>query len=492
MMGFVYFLCVLVFMLLISPRGLASEKISFVGADGIEKGFDYLDRLKKTGIYFYGIEQLRWSFIEPVPPQKGIHRYNWSRLDEAIRKIERVDGNVLVTVVCSSKWATKQKAGDRVASPPADDHWDDYKAFVQALVERYDKDGNMDMPGLKYAHLYYQIEDEAENLSSWNGTVEEYLKLLKTARESTRLANPNVKILTFSPNLGDFFDHLTQQEIQDSLKILNRTDKTISHKKARKLDFIKSVLGTQNAYDIIAIQYNYHYTGLLGIVSLIRNFSSKPIWVADAASATLLGRHLRIKEEYNKDKYPYLSEKEIASIISNTNHPKYKEISDWWEAEKARTTFKKIITAASLGTDHIFMQFILDMTSKPLEIDEAGVNPWNFTGLLGKNVELRPVACTIKLFHEKFNGFSQVEDLSKRVGISSEWILHYRFTVGERIIDVLWTDASNKKYILNVNERLSITRIIEKKNGCVPYTKFSGNDNLVIGRTPIIVERIKK
>ena len=246
-------------------------------------------------------------------------------------------------------------------------------------------------------------------------------------------------------------------------------------------------MGEYNAYDFISIQYNYHYTGLHGIIDFIRRFSNKPIWVADAASATLLGRHQRLKGEYTKNKHPYLSEKEIAGILSNLHHPRYKEINEWWEAEKARITFKKIITAASLGIEHIFIQFILDMESNPLEGDEAGVNPWNYSGLLGKDGKSRPVVYMIKLFNEKLKGFSKVEDISQREGNSSDdWIMHYRFTIGKKKLDVLWTDGTDKKYNLT-NRKMSITHIIESTDSMAKVETVDGS-KLIISRRPVIVE----
>lgn len=478
----------------------ASEEISFVGADGegVRGIFDYVYRLENTGINIYGIDQLWWDFIEPDPPSgKGAHNYNWAGLDEIIRKIESVNGRTHITIVSSSTWATRLKQRSRVASPPENDSWDDYKAFVQALVERYDNDGYLDMPGLKYAHLYYQILDEAENPSSWDGTVEEYLRLLKASKESARLANPDVKIFTFSPNLGDFFDHLSPAEIQNRLRILDQPDENFPEKKkglrkkdskkSRKINFVKTVFEAEDTYDFIAVQYNYHYTGLSGIVAVIRKFSSKPIWVVDAASSTLLGRHQRVKEEYSEEQYPYLSEREIATILTSGGHAKYKEVREWWETEKARTTFKKIITAASLGIEHVFLQFIMDQRAKPRKNDSTGVNPWNFSGLLENNGELRAVCYTIKLFHEKFRNFSSVEDLTKREGSPSNWLMHYRFKVEGKTLDVLWTDGAEKEYPVE-NGRVLVTKIVERKNGWPPQSEVIKRGKVVVSRSPIIVE----
>ncbi len=465
-----------------------TERLSFVGMDGLVRDFNYMDAVSEAGGNFYGIEQLRWYFIEPGPPTDGKHHYRWERLDEVIRKIEGLKGRTLITIISASTWATKQKKKSRVASPPEDDHWDDYRAFVKALVERYDRDGYQDMPGLKYPHLYYQIEDEAENLSSWNGSADEYLRLLRTAYEGAKSANPSAKILTFSPNFGDEFDYLTPEECERKIAGFLAAKGRIGPRAERKLRFVRTVLEARDAYDIIAVQYNYHYTGLYGTINLVRRFSDKPVWVADAASSTLLGRHRRAKAEFDRNIYPHLTEKEIASILADRGHPRHGEIKDWWEAEKSRTTFKKIVTAASLNAGHIFMQFIRDARSGAKRRDTAGINPWNFTGLLDDGGEARPVVYTIKLFHEKLGSFTGVEDMSRRDGPFLQWIFHYRFKTHGGTFDVLWTDGDEKRYRLDVKaRRLVINRIIEEKGGWPPEAESTEDLDILIGRTPVIV-----
>jgi hypothetical protein len=240
---------------------------------------------------------------------------------------------------------------------------------------------------------------------------------------------------------------------------------------------------------VIAIQYNYHYSGIVGVINLIRNFSPKPLWAVDAASCTLLGRHQSIAAEYDRNRYPHLTEKEIADILWDASSSRHKEIASWWEAERARTSFKKIIHAAALGLDHIFLQFVFDQTSPPKNGDTIDINPWNFSGLLEKNGDSRPVVYAIRIFHDTFRGFSEVEDLSRRQGPSEEWIMHYRFKVRRKSIDVVWTDGHKQSYKMGPpGQHRRITRVIETAISRTPSIESLPGGLLEIGTNPIIVE----
>src|SRR3990170_3513337 len=102
----IFFIFILFTFTFYAQRTIASEQLSFVGADGADGnlggnlgGFVYIGNLSEVGINFYGIEQLRWGYIESLPPLiKGEHTYDWSKLDQIIRKIEEVNGRAFITI----------------------------------------------------------------------------------------------------------------------------------------------------------------------------------------------------------------------------------------------------------------------------------------------------------------------------------------------------------------------------------------------------------
>ncbi len=93
-----------------------------------------------------------WGSIEPV---EGA--YDWSALDAKIRPATRAGIRVIVAVHSNSPWGSN--CGGRFSVPltakmPA------FRAFVRALVERYDDDGVDDMPGLTMPVRHYQVENQ--------------------------------------------------------------------------------------------------------------------------------------------------------------------------------------------------------------------------------------------------------------------------------------------------------------------------------------------
>jgi len=75
-----------------------------------------------------------------------------------------------------------------------------YKSFVRAMVERYDGDGENDMPGLKYPVKQWEVLNEPESggwgdLNFFKGTTQDYLEVLQATYEAIRGADPDAVIL---------------------------------------------------------------------------------------------------------------------------------------------------------------------------------------------------------------------------------------------------------------------------------------------------------
>jgi hypothetical protein len=92
------------------------------------------------------------------------------------------------------------------STPPKPDQWDAYGDFVRCVVERYDGDATNDMPGLRRPILDYEIESEAAVEIYWQGTAEEYLRLLKLAYSQVKAANPRARLIASGIGIPDLFD----------------------------------------------------------------------------------------------------------------------------------------------------------------------------------------------------------------------------------------------------------------------------------------------
>ena len=67
-----------------------------------------------------------------------------------------------------------------------------YKEFVRRIVERYDRDGIDDMPGLKYPIKYWTILNDPGD--QFMGTGKEYAEVLRASYEAIKEADPKAKV----------------------------------------------------------------------------------------------------------------------------------------------------------------------------------------------------------------------------------------------------------------------------------------------------------
>jgi hypothetical protein len=118
-------------------------KIKQFGVGYAVKG--YASLCKQIGVNLVRIPLVAWGGIEKEPPKNGVHHYNWERLDEIIKEYQENGFNIQIIIKAANPWACKGFAiGSekyRLSSPPKEQYWDDYYAFVYNLVERYDGDG---------------------------------------------------------------------------------------------------------------------------------------------------------------------------------------------------------------------------------------------------------------------------------------------------------------------------------------------------------------
>jgi hypothetical protein len=124
---------------------------------------------------------LLWRDVEPRP---GV--FEWTVIDKVVDAAAVNHMDVLLTLRAASDWGTTAAMGRRdpykSASLPRDMRaWEDY---VSALALRY-----------KGRNVAYEIENEP-NSNFWNGTMEDYLALLKASYAAIMRSDPQAKILS--------------------------------------------------------------------------------------------------------------------------------------------------------------------------------------------------------------------------------------------------------------------------------------------------------
>ncbi len=366
------FIYTLILTLLLATSGYAQEpKITreFFGIDfwaydpGLwQEFFEVLDEDSvKLGLVGFNIG---WEMIEPNPPVQGVHQYNWSQLDELILLGVASDRVFDINVLIRNNWATVVPISDMDEiccdmAPPKEDAESDvaqwgmtayeaYADFIRNLVERYDADGIDDAPGITNAAIkYLQLGDEPEATShfiEYGGTPENYNQMLATIYSAAKGANPDILVVRGKSNPGSIFDD-------------NPDEATLLARRATYFDFISTSLqlGKDN-FDLFAINFNDHYTGLLPFTNwlqaeMAKNGYSKPIMVGDART-TAWSRSDDGSSIILPKRYPA----GFAESITNTSNLQHANNLKLYHADEVQQSLRKILTALASGQQAISLQ----------------------------------------------------------------------------------------------------------------------------------------
>lgn len=427
-----FWLC-LIFLILVTYQKPVNAITFGVGyANPAWEKYDWTKLAKlfsSLGISSVKIQQLRWGDIEPAPPKLGqAHKYKWDKIDRIIT-IFQAEGFTDMEIVLESfsKWAgrspTKNDTQDantfqlrNLALPPKENHWKDYADFISNVIERYDGDGNNDMPNLKYPILNYEIETEAQGSYHWLGTVDEYIRQLKVAYMAAIKANSHVNIILTGFWLGDVVH--PNEPYEKRIEMMN--PKLFNKKNWYKyIRTNQKLLKEKDYFDKVEFHSLENYSAIYTAVEWIRqemkrNGYEKPIYIGDAcATPTLTFGPVK------PHPHPFKMEaQEVVKILADRKNVMYKEVNSWYRAEESRLIVKKTVAALEMGLEKINFGFMMDNTS----VDKVGVsllaslNPlaynWLIAGLLDNNYQPYPAYFTYKLTVEKLKNAVFVKQLS--------------------------------------------------------------------------------
>ncbi len=466
----------------------------------------------EAGMEDYGQDWVSWNRIEPSPPFEGVHNYDWSALDQDIQEIEAVGGTMYPILMSDAPWAIETTQA--WSSPPKDDAicaqdnpdmgmscWDAWRDLVSAVVERYDDDGVDDMPGLQRAHLYWQIGTEYENAGQWNtadGTqrAEKYVALLEAAHDEAKQANLGARIICFSFNFGDVFDHNPSVADSDAMTY----PQTVPQR-----DFTVQVWQQAADYfDMVGTNVNYHYNGIPARVRWIRSHLDKPIWIHEGAVAHLLDRRFIQPPLYDESVYPYKTETEIGEILVLKDHPEHDVIKKWWEKEKAKYAIKKAIIAAGQGVTFMGFTKMFDIMGTNDFWGTIAEMAWDIgVGILEGGFDdeptgtPKPVYYTMKMFNQKVGNPSSVADLNPLPeGVNpANWTWKIRFTKDDQETLVLWSEGQQttedlSSYFSTANIKIThiVTELDESYQPIYPDDEIVSAHSVPIDDTPIFVD----
>lgn len=477
--------------------------------------FDLPTALRRTQAELAVIDDVRWGHIEPEPPQAGQHAYQWddewATLDTRVRTYQQAGFELIMVLRAWNTWARVAAPAGGIAAaaastPPRPETLADYTAWVQAVVERYDADGQDDFPGLVDVDgdghpdpvRLYQIEAESATGAWWQGqeaatATADYIALLRTAAAAVRASDPTARILAAgAPALDLLDDFPAAAELEDIVTNINP-------EVCGGLLALAQVLAADDAYDLVAMHSLADYTGLAVLADWTATLAGRPVevWITGAASAPALTgdpQELRVHPLF-----PTTGEGLWSSLANNAD-PQHQTVESWYRAEQARLGFKKWVFAAANGFGALALG--LEQDRPTLEPAGLGQRDLAFQGLL-ENVGdgppgSRPVVPALALAQAQLGGYTGVQPLA---GLGAG-VYAFAFTVERQTVYALWYDdgiaqepgAPEPTAVVHLPVRapqLTLLTIPTRRDQSGPQvdilTPVAGVATLTLTETPVVI-----
>lgn len=421
----------------------------------------------ECGAGWVNFAMVSWGSLEPSPPTGGKHTYRWEKLDKSVRLWQNYGFRIVLSLRLGKGWfagpiryapklgrgegkALLFKSSDRL---PRD--MNSYRLWIYNLVERYDGDGENDMPELRYPILHYQIGNEYSNPIFWSGSFEDYAVLLLEARRSARQACKEVKIISNGIRWGDLFhndpnaEHF-EETFQMFLDRLPTEGWREGWKRAR--EFTEKMVHLAGVYDILDAGGNGpHPTMSEGYMRWVLKELQKAgkkavVWDMESRCEPLLIPN-RLVVFHPELAVP--GGRQILNALRFKRNKLHEQALKWYRAEQARILAKVFVTRFSAGFRKVFMGMVSDWN----QTWGAFSTPNPYLGLLDADGRPWPAFYTFKLLVEKLDGFTTAEKV-----LSDETVEFHKFTFkdGRSPVWVAWLKESK---VRGMNDPLPRRRV---------------------------------
>lgn len=187
---------ILIFVAFVAISFLQASEVSAVTGDKWTKSYEihsFIHSTFSTGAKTYlfdaaqrtGKELTRFDFpMNIIEPQKK--NFSWTLMDQNVQMARDRNLAVVGTLNASAAWAVKANDTTPFDGPIDPNKMNDYTTFVKTVVARY--------PDI----LYWEVWNEPNlggGLSNYKDHPDWYAKLLKTAFNAVKQANPNAQVL---------------------------------------------------------------------------------------------------------------------------------------------------------------------------------------------------------------------------------------------------------------------------------------------------------
>ena len=406
----------------------------------------WLRTLAQTGAKWVNFASVSWKAIEPDRPRKGVHNYHWAALDRAVSVWQKYGFHITISLRLSKGWfagpikyhpaGLKLKKTDRL---PAAQYMDDYRAWIAALVERYDGDGRADMPGLREPILHYQVGNEYANPAFWTGTPDDYRILLEETAQAARRASPEVQIISNGIRWNDLFHNDPNAELFEErfAAFLESLPSDVWREAWQRSRYITELtVALANDYDILDAGGNGPYeTASAGYMAwvqkeLAKSGLSTTIWDMEARSEPRLTFNKLV--HFHRELVIPDGDQILCALKNRPNCAyNYNEAVAWYRAEQSRVLVKVSVTRFAAGFEKVFMGMPNDWDQSLAAL--ATANP--FIGLTDSEGNPWPAFYALKLLVEKLDGFAQAEKVASEQGVE---LYRFSFSDGRTTVWVAW------------------------------------------------------
>jgi len=392
----------------------------------------------------YFPEEIAWEKMQPFKNAP----LNFRPLDRYVREYQDAGFRELVVALkTQGSWAVRDARKNFCPKP---EYLDAYETWVRRVVERYDMDGNNDMPNLRAPVRYYEIGTE---FSSYEPEpVDDYLVMLERAYRGAHAASKSVIVAHAAFLVTTAFkDHPTPDRYEASFKAVD------ARIMAHTLSDIRRVLDRPDIFDVIdvhALGDPYEIEGLVTwlIYEMNRRGYHKPIILGDTATSPLIAWGPATTCNAVPKKMgimiPPATEADrcrLAAYFTRLIDGNEAAVA-WTQSFAASDLVKKVVVAAEQGIALINTAFMEDLSFLKLKLFKAGAgtSPWSGMALTQSKpltnertvIGFRPSFYALKQLVTHLNGSRAVE----RVVVADPRIRLYRVRASGRRCSIAWVE----------------------------------------------------
>ena len=402
-----------------------------------------------------------WDEVEQPP---GSGNYAWSELDSLVGNGQTTGTNVVLVLKTGNGSSFSEpdcfrsvegaapgdlSSGRHLASCPIRPEMENaWSGMVSALVERYDADGNSDMPGLLgNIRLDIEVENEAASPQLWDYgetdrtlAADHYLRLLELSYQAKQRADPQTQVILTG------FPHPNLLARCDG----NPAGPGCTPFIVQSVAFTKRVLARPEIFDAVDVHFfvYYHFEpefvddGFEWVVDeMQRRGYQRPIYGLEWTGSSMLHITEGYADEFF-DYFPYsanfTSAAAVQAMYVGLDQPANATYREWFEAEQAKEFGKLFTNLLARGVRRL------------VHVQYSDYHPggafnnvyWNWQGIIkyvGGAPIRKPSYYTSNILSQRIFGFTA----ARRIAQGRDVRL-YEFTLptGEPTY-VLWTDGAD-------------------------------------------------